>query len=153
MIDDAKLALQGLRLLQIGVILLLLTSLWGFVVPAMASPPMGLAAHRLCSLLAPLFLAFGLLWPKLSLQRPAALTAFALHIYSSAAIIAAYVLAALWGAGAETMSQAAAGYHGTAQQEMVIRMAAFSSAPTGIVAFTLILWGLRRADDQRRPPG
>lgn len=47
------------------------------------------------------------------------------------------------GAGKETMRLAAGTAHGTAFQEAVIRGVAYSSAPTGLISFSLILWGLR----------
>jgi hypothetical protein len=46
-------------------------------------------------------------------------------------------------AGNSTMPMAAGFAHGTPTQEGVIKVAGYSSAPTGIVAFVLILWGLR----------
>jgi (hydroxyamino)benzene mutase len=58
-------------------------------------------------------------------------------------IIAAYLLGAIWGAGNSTMPLAAGTAHGSDFQEAVIRIVAYSSAPTGIVSFALILWGLR----------
>ena len=69
--------------------------------------------------------------------------AFWLFVYSSLSIITAYALAAMWGAGNTTMTLAAGQAHGTPMQEMIIMLVAYSSAPTGIVSFVLILWGLR----------
>ena len=69
--------------------------------------------------------------------------AFWLLVYSAFAILAAYVLGAFWGAGNETMPMAAGVAHGSAVQENMIKVLAYSSAPTGIVSFALILWGLR----------
>jgi (hydroxyamino)benzene mutase len=138
------LARQGHNLLQVGAGLLLLTSFWGFLFPSLPSPPLGLSAHKLASLLAPLFLGLGLVWPRLALGAWASRTAFCLLLYSSAAIVAAYVLGTVWGAGSETMGLAAGGAHGSALQETIIRVAAYSSGPTGIVSFGLILWGLRK---------
>ena len=138
---------QGRRLLQVGVGLLLFTSFWGFVFPSLASPPLGLSAHKLASLLAVLLLALGLAWPKLNLGEIGARTAFWLLLYSSLAILAAYLLGAVWGAGNETMRLAAGSAHGSAFQEAVIQVVSYSSAPTGIIAFALVSWGLRAADD------
>ena len=59
------------------------------------------------------------------------------------AIVAAYLTAAIWGAGNTTMPLAAGAAHGTAFQELAIKAVGYSSAPTGIIAFVLILWGLR----------
>lgn len=145
----ALLARQGQRLLQVGVSLLLFTSFWGFFFPHLASPELGLSAHKLTSLLAPLLLALGLVWPRLHLGRLAARAAFQLLLYSSFSIAAAYVLGAAWGAGGETMALAGHGVHGSALQETVIALIAYSSAPTGITAFALILVGLRLRKSDR----
>jgi len=64
-------------------------------------------------------------------------------IYSSFAIVAAYLLGAIWGAGNSAMPMAAGTAHGSSFQEAVIKIVAYSSAPTGIIAFALIFWGLR----------
>lgn len=129
------------RLLQVGVALLLLTSLEGFVIPVLASPPLGLAAHRLGALIAVLMLAVGLLWPRLELV-PASV-AFWSFLYSGLSILAAYLLAAALGAGNETLALTAGNAHGTPLEESVIKVVAYSSAPTGLLAFTLLLLGLR----------
>ena len=141
---------QGHRLLQIGVGLFLLTSFEGFVIPSFAAPRLGLSAHSLMALLGVLLIAMGLLWAKLCLGIAASQLAFWLLIYSSLAIVAAYLLGAFWGAGNSTMSLAAGTAHGSLLQETVIRIVAYSSAPTGIVSFALILWGLRI--EKRLPP-
>jgi (hydroxyamino)benzene mutase len=133
---------QGHRLLQIGVGLFLLTSFEGFVIPSFAAPRLGLSAHSLMALLGILLIAMGLLWSKLRVGIAASRFAFWLLIYSSLAIIAAYLLGAFWGAGNSTMPLAAGTAHGSDFQEAVIRIVAYSSAPTGIVSFALILWGL-----------
>jgi hydroxylaminobenzene mutase len=90
-----------------------------------------------------MLLALGLAWPRLRLRPVASRAAFWLLVYSALAILAAFVLASLWSAGNETMPLAAGAAHGTMLQENVIRWVAYSSAPTGIASFALILWGLR----------
>ncbi|MBV8170903.1 MAG: hypothetical protein JO219_03120 [Candidatus Eremiobacteraeota bacterium] len=137
------LARQGRRLLQLGVVLLLFTSFWGFAIPRMGSYQLGVSAHSLAGLLAILLLAMGLLWPKLRLNANAAAFAFWFLIYSGLAIELAFVLGAIWSAGNSTMPHAAGAAHGSALQELVIKIIAYSSGPTGIIAFALILWGLR----------
>jgi len=134
---------QGHRLLQVGIGTLLFTSFWGFMFPYLASPLLGLSVHKLSSLLAVLLLALGLTWHKLNFGTKASRIAFWLLLYSALAIIAAYVLGAVWGAGNETMPLAAGGARGTALQEAVIKVVAYSSGPTGIIAFALVFWGLR----------
>jgi (hydroxyamino)benzene mutase len=113
-----------------------------------AAPRLGLSAHSLMALLAVLFIAMGLLWPKLHLGIAASWLAFWLLIYSSLAIAAAYLLVPAWGAGNATMPLAAGAAHGSNFQEAVIKIVAYSSAPTGIFSFALILWGLRMRDAQ-----
>ena len=115
---------QGRRLLQLGVALFLFASFEGFAIPQLAAPRLGSLRTHLG--LKPSWIAFAFL------------------IYSGLAIVLAYLLGAIWGAGNTTMHLAAGTAHGTALQEAAIRIIAYSSAPTGIIAFALILWGLRR---------
>ena len=76
--------------------------------------------------------------------------AFWLLVYSTFAILGAYLLGAFWGAGNETIPLAAGVAHGNQLQESVIKVVAYSSAPTGIISFALILWGLRMPKTPRR---
>ncbi len=137
------LAREGHRLLQLGVVFLLFTSFEGFAIPYLASPPLGLSVHRLATFQALLMLALGLVWPRLELGATTARIAFWLLIYSAVAILAAYVLGSVWGAGNETMRLAAGAAHGSPLQEDAIKVVSYSSAPTGLISFFLILWGLR----------
>ncbi|TIX43639.1 MAG: hypothetical protein E5W81_27520 [Mesorhizobium sp.] len=137
---------QGHRLLQIGVALLLFSSFEGFAIPYLAAPGLGLSAHTLSALEGVLLLALGLTWSRLNLGAAMSRIAFWLLIYSALAILAAYVIASAWGAGNETMPLAAGAFHGSAFQEAVIKGVAYSSAPTGLISFVLILWGLRLSD-------
>lgn len=95
---------------------------------SLAAPRLGLSVHTLGALEGVLLLVLGLVWPKLNLGATTSRLAFWLLIYSALAILIAYVLGTVWGAGSETMRLAA----GTD-----------SSASTDLVAFALILWGLR----------
>ena len=143
---------QGQRLLQLGIALFLYSSLDGFAIPFLASPRIGLSVHTLSALQGVMLLAIGLLWTKLSLSLRASKVAFWFLIYSALAILAAYTVAAFWGVGIETISLMGELPHGLAQgspfQETVIKVLAYSSAPTGLTAFGLILWGLRITDAQ-----
>jgi len=137
-------------LLQLGMALFLYSSFEGFAIPFLASPRIGLSVHTLSGLQAIMLLAIGLIWPKLRLSPRAAKTAFWSLIYSAVAILAAYTVAAYWGVGIETISLMGELPHGltpgTPFQETFIKVLAYSSAPTGLLAFVLILWGLRIAD-------
>jgi hydroxylaminobenzene mutase len=145
---------QGQRLLQLGMALFLYSSLDGFAIPFFGSPRIGLSVHTLSALQGVMVLAIGLLWPKLKLSPRAAKVAFWCLVYSTLAILAAYTVAAFWGVGIETISlmgELPHGLsHGTLFQETFIKVLAYSSAPTGLTAFVLVLWGLRITDAQSK---
>jgi hydroxylaminobenzene mutase len=134
---------QGRCLLQLGVALFLFTSFEGFVIPALAVPNLGRSVHTLSGFTGVLFLAVGLMWPMLKLGIMAARIAFWFLVYSALATIAGFALAALWGAGGTIITIAAQGARGSDLQESVIQAVMYPAAPTGIVAFALMLWGLR----------
>ena len=134
---------QGHRLLQIGVALFLFTSFEGFVIPYLKAPRLGLSVHSLSALLGLILIALGLLWPRLNLGTTTSRIAFWFLVYSGFAIVIAYFMGSILGAGNSTMPMAAGTAHGSALQELIIKIVAYSSAPTGIVSFALILWGLR----------
>jgi (hydroxyamino)benzene mutase len=143
---SAILSRQGRSLLQLGVALFLFTSFEGFVIPALAVPNLGRSVHTLSAFVGLLFLAMGLMWPMLKLGTTASIIAFWFFVYSALATIAGFVIAALWGAGGSIIPIAAQGARGSDFQEAVIQVVMYPAAPTGIVAFALILWGLRAQD-------
>ena len=102
------------------------------------------------ALLGILLIGMGLLWPKLRLGVATSHLAFWLLVYLSLTIVVAYLLGAIWGAGNSTMPLAAGTARGSDFQKGVIKLVAYSSAPTGIVSFALILWGLRIRNGQSR---
>jgi len=146
--DTANLlARQGQRLLQVGMGLILFSSFEGFAIPSLASQRIGLSAHTLSALQGVLLLAQGLLWSRLDLGTKACRVAFWCLIYSTLAILAAYVVAAFWGVGNETIRLMGELPHGLARgtpfQETFIAALGYSSAPTGLISFALVFWGLR----------
>jgi len=128
-------------------VLILYASFEGFVIPYLGSPRIGLSVHTLAALQSILLLALGLLWNRLELGVGAARIAFWCLVYSAFAILAAYTIAALSGVGITTIVLAGelphGLHHGTAFQETIIKILSYSSAPTGLISFALILWGLR----------
>jgi len=142
------LARQGHRLLQLGIVLVLYSSLFGFVIPLLGSQRVGLSVHTLSALQAVFLLGQGLLWERLQLGPIASRLAFWCSIYGTLAILAAYTIAAAWGVGNETLrlvGELPHGLgHGSAFQEKLIAVLAYSSAPTGLTCFALLLWGLRQ---------
>jgi len=143
---------QGQRLLQLGIVLILYSSFDGFAIPFLASPRIGLSVHTLSALQGVMLLAFGLVWPKLRLSPRALKIAFWCLLFSIVAILAAYTVAAIWGVGIETISLMGELPQGLIQgspfQETFIKVLAYSSAPTGLLAFGLMLWGLRIVEAQ-----
>jgi hydroxylaminobenzene mutase len=135
-----------------GVALFLYSSFLGFAIPSMASPRIGLSAHELSALQGVMLIAFGLLWTRLRLSPRMVKITFWCLVYSTLAILAAYTIAAFWGVGIETISLMGELPHGLVQgtpfQETFIKVLSYSSAPTGLVAFGLILWGLRITNAQ-----
>ncbi len=142
------------RLMQVGVALLLYASLEGFAIPHLGSERIGLSVHTLGALQGVLLIAFGVMWPRLTLGGSALRVAFWCLLYSTLAILAAYTIAAIWGVGLETIRLTGSLPHGlsvgSAAQETVIKVLAYSSAPPVILSFGLVLWGLR-ADGPPRP--
>jgi hydroxylaminobenzene mutase len=138
---------QGHRLLQIGIALFLYSSFDGFAIPYFGSPRIGLSVHTLSALQGVMMLGLGLLWTRLKLSVTASRIAFWCTIHGTFAILAAYTIAAVWEVGNETialMGELPHGLsHGSAFQEAFIKILAYSSAPTGLTSFVLILWGLR----------
>ena len=141
------LARQGRRLLQLGILLILYSSLEGFAIPYLASQRIGLSAHTLSAFQGVFLLAQGLLWPRLKLNDAVSRVAFWCSVYSTLAILAAYTIAAAWGVGNETIRLMGELRHGLSRgtpfQETFIKVLSYSSAPTGLIAFILMLFGLR----------
>ena len=144
---------QGQRLLQVGMLLLLYSSVEGFVIPVLASPRIGLSVHTLSAYQGVLLMTQGLLWHRLKLGTGASSVAFWCAILGALAILAAYTVAAAWGVGNETIKLAGELPHGLAHgsplQETFIKVLAYSSAPPGLVWIALVLWGLRAETGQR----
>jgi hydroxylaminobenzene mutase len=99
-----------------------------------------------------MLLAIGLMWPKLKLSPRMAQIAFWTLIYSTLAILAAYTIAAFWGVGIETIRLIGELPHGLSQgspfQEKFIKVLAYPSAPTGLIAFALMMLNPQRTDPQ-----
>jgi (hydroxyamino)benzene mutase len=141
--SDLKLGLrQGHRLLQLGVGLFLLASLQGLVIQSFAVPSLGRSVHTLAIVTGLLLVALGVVWPRLGLHAVALRLAYWSLVYSSLITIVAFLLAAIWGAGKSFLPLAAGSAHGSTGQEAIIGIALVSAAPTGIISFALILWGL-----------
>lgn len=140
---ERTLSRQGQRMLQMGIALFLFASLEGFAVPYFAAPLLGRSVHTLCALSGVILLALGLLWPRLTLGATTSRLAFWLFIYSDFATIVGFLMAAMWGAGNESIPLAAGSVHGTAFQEVAIKVVMYSAGAPVLISLVLILWGLR----------
>jgi hydroxylaminobenzene mutase len=134
---------QGHRLVQLGALLFLLTSLEGLVIESLPAPMLGRSVHTLAGFSGVVLIALGLIWPRLRLGRTSAAVALWTLVYSSLATIVIFALAALWRAGGSVIPLASGGVRGTAAQEALLQVIAYSAGPTALIAFSLILWGLR----------
>lgn len=138
---------QGHRLLQLGVALILYSSLYGVAIPYLQSQRVGLSGHTLGVSEGILVIAVGLIWQRLRLSAVVARAAFWCLIYSVVALLLAYTIAAALGVGIETL-RLAGGLpgglsHGSFLEETIIKVLASSSGLTGLISFVLVLWGLR----------
>ena len=78
-----------------------------------------------------LFVALGLAWPRLELGMAASRIAFWFLVYSSFVTIAAFGIAAVWGAGSSIMPLAAGGARGSDFQEAVNSAGHLPGSPSG----------------------
>jgi (hydroxyamino)benzene mutase len=143
MVPSTELAHQGHRLLQLWVGLFAFSSAWGFVIPLLPVPRLGLSVHTLSALEGIIVVGLGLLWPRLALGRTGARVAFWFFVYATFATLLPYILAALWGAGSSIIPLAAGDARGNTVQEAIITAVLISAAPTVLISLALILWGLR----------
>ena len=142
-VNSSTLTRHGHRLVQVGVALFLFVTLQGLVIQNFAVPSLGRSAHTVALSSGLVLLGIGLIWPRLTLGATATRIAFWFLIYSLLVTIVVFLLAAMWGAGNTVLPLAAGASHGTALQENIITVVLVSTLPTGIIAFALILWGLR----------
>jgi hydroxylaminobenzene mutase len=87
----------------------LFTSFEGFAIPYFEVPNLGRSVHTLSGFVGVLFLALGLVWPRLNLGAAGARVAFWFLIYSALATIAGFLIAGVWGAGSSIIPLAAGG--------------------------------------------
>ncbi len=144
--QDTPLTRQGHRLVQLGAALFLVASLQGLVIENFTIPALGRSVHTLSILTGAMLAVLGLVWPRLKLGAVALSLAFWFLVYSSLVTIVAFALAGIWGAGSSIIPVAAGSAHGTGFQEAVIAAVLYTAAPTGIISFGLIVWGLRSAE-------
>ena len=135
---------QARRMLQVGVLLLLLGLLTGILIPVLAVPRLGLSAHVVGVLSGLLLIVLGLVWPQLRLSSRAADLGFWLSVYAGYGGWLMPLLGGIWGAGASMLPMAAGSARGTPLQESIIAAGLFTSAVALVGVCGLLLWALRR---------
>jgi len=134
---------QAHRLLQLGIVLLLLGLLIGIAIPALANPRLGVAAHVNAVIGALFLIAIAFIWPHLRLGPRALGAAFWLAIYSFFTASLMPLLGGVWGAGVTMLPLAAGTARGSAFQEGVIAVGLVTAGTAVIVLAIKLLFGLR----------
>lgn len=131
------------RLSWHGLLLFLLGLVTGLVIPQLANPRMGLAAHLEGLLNGIFLLALGSAWPRVRLSPRAAKAAFGAALYGTYANWATTTAAAAFGTAA--LTPLASGIHrGQPWQEALVTFGFGSVALAMLAASGLVLWGLRK---------
>lgn len=133
----------GHRVIRHGIVLFLLGLLTGLVLPVMQNPRMGLSSHLEAVMNGMFLMILGLVWQRLQLSNSALKWGYALSLFGTYTNWATTFLAGLWGAGAEMMPIAGAGFQGAAWQEILIKIGLGSLSLAMIAVCIIVLWGLR----------
>jgi hydroxylaminobenzene mutase len=131
------------RLLWHGILIVLLGLASGVLVPILANPRMGVAAHVGGVMSGLLLLLVGLFWQELHLAERTEKLTFWLFLYASYSGWLAQLLAAAFGTSWATPI-AGAGFRGADWQEYLVYVIAVSFSAAISIACGLALWGLRR---------
>lgn len=137
------------RLAIIGAGLVLAGLLTGFVSGQLNNPRMGLSSHLAALSGGTLLLALAGVWSHVRLTARGESWAVGLLGFGMVANWLATLLAALWGAGRETMPLAAGGRQASAVQEGLVTALLVSLSAAVVAGMVLVLIGLvqgRRAD-------
>lgn len=132
---------QSHWLLVSGMLIFILGLINGVVIPRFKNKRMGLSSHLVGVQHGLVFLAFGLMWPRLELAGWLMTSAFWLTIYGLYAIWIALLLAGVWGTSKDTPI-AGDGYQGTESQEMVAGLLLKSGSVAILVASIIVFLGL-----------
>jgi hydroxylaminobenzene mutase len=149
--DSPQLEL-GHKLIRYGILLFLLGLITGFVIPAMQNPRMGLSSHLEAVMNGMFLVLLGIIWPRLRLTDRTLLWGYFLALFGTYTNWVTTFLAGIWGAGADMMPFAAAGFHGTAWQEGLIKFGLISLSLAMLIVSSIILWGLRGSDSKNNKP-
>lgn len=136
---------MNISLFRHAFLLILVSLIGGFFIPAMAIPRLGLSAHTIGALSGVLLLAIGAIWQQFQLSKMQGAWLKWSWLYSSYVNWLACFLGGMLGAGKMTPI-AAAGHVGSNAAEVWVAALFVSVAIASFLAVGLSLWGLRRAD-------
>jgi len=129
------------QLLIAGTVLFLLSLLVAFVIPIVANPRMGVAAHVAGLQSGMALWAMGLMWQQMVLPQAAQRTAQITATAGLYAIFASILLAAVWGAS-RALPIAGAGHQASRLRELAVTMLIAGGSLAITVAVVIVLWGL-----------
>lgn len=130
------------RIMVLGAVLVMAGLLTGFVSGNLANPRMGLVAHLEGLMNGTLMLALGAGWGRVRLSAGQARLTFVLLVFGTFSNWLATLLAAVWGAGGQTMPITAAGHQGLAWQETTVSALLIVLSLAMVAAFALVIKGL-----------
>lgn len=145
--DQTRRTSTGRKLAVLGATLVMLGLLTGWFVQLMANPRMGLSAHLEGLLNGALMLALAGSWHHVRLPAAQERWCFGLLVFGTLSNWLATLLAAVWGAAADSMPIAGAGHRGEPWQDMLVLVLLVSLSLAMMAAFVLILKGLRTSRD------
>jgi hydroxylaminobenzene mutase len=130
-------------LIALGALLFLLGLLTGFLVPAVRSPRLGLAAHLEGVMNGIFLMVVGAVWPHVRLSRGLSALCLSLLVYGTFANWLSTLLGSVFGAGS-MMPLAAGGMTAAPWQEMVVGFGLVTLAAAMVAGSALLVWGLAR---------
>jgi hydroxylaminobenzene mutase len=116
--------------------------LTGWFVQAMANPRMGLSAHLEGLMNGMLLLGLAGCWRHVRLPASQEQWCWRLLVFGTLANWLAILLAAIWGAGAQSMPIAGAGYRAEPWQDQLVQALLVALSLAMVAAFALIIKGL-----------
>jgi hydroxylaminobenzene mutase len=135
-------AAMNLRLLRYGFILVLISLVLSFFIPAMAVPRLALSAHTIGIMSGILMILVGAIWPVFGLGPAQAATMQWCWVYSGYANWLGCLVGAV--TGASRMTPIAAGTSpGPFVAETLVSVLLVTTGLTALVAAGLSVWGLR----------
>lgn len=138
------------RLALLGALLVLVSLLTGIVAGAMANPRMGLSSHLAAMAGGTLLLALAAVWPMVRLSPRAESWAVGLLGFGMSANWLATFLAALWGAGGESMPIAGGGHQAAAWQEGLVSGLLIALSLASLIGAVLVILGLINGRDRSK---